>query len=70
MKASGGVLKRRDRSPWWRTERGGRPGERDIMCPACVASAAAMISSVLSTGGLTALVMAIFARRERRKEQL
>ena len=25
------------------------------MCPACIASAALMISSVMSTGGLTAL---------------
>jgi hypothetical protein len=40
------------------------------MCPACVASTAVMISSVLSTGGLSALVVAILARRERKKEQL
>jgi uncharacterized damage-inducible protein DinB len=37
------------------------------MCPACVASTAVMISSGLSTGGLTALVMAIFARRVKKK---
>jgi hypothetical protein len=30
------------------------------MCPACMASAALMVGSVLSTGGLTALIVKIF----------
>jgi len=39
------------------------------MCPGCLASVAMMIASVMSTGGLTALVMNKFRlRRERRKE--
>jgi hypothetical protein len=72
MRASGS-----GRKPANRMERGraeaqayGASERRVIMCPACVASTAVMISSVLSTGGLTALVVAILARRERRKEQL
>ena len=30
------------------------------MCPACLASAALMVGSVVSTGGLTALLVKIF----------
>ena len=37
------------------------------MCPACIASAALMIGNVLSTGGLTALIVKIFRRRRVRK---
>ena len=33
------------------------------MCPACMASAALMVASVMSTGGLTALVMKFRAKR-------
>lgn len=33
------------------------------MCPACLASAALMIGSVISTGGLTALVLNKLAAR-------
>ncbi len=40
------------------------------MCPACLTSVAMMIASVMSTGGLTALVVNKFrSKRERRKEQ-
>ena len=41
------------------------------MCPGCLASAAMMIAGVMSTGGLTALVMSKFRlKRDRRKEQV
>ena len=33
------------------------------MCPACMASAALMIGSVISTGGLTALVLKKFGAK-------
>ena len=34
------------------------------MCPACLASAALMVGSVISTGGLTALVVKIFRSKK------
>lgn len=37
------------------------------MCPACIASAALMIASVMSTGGLTALLVKKFGSKETRK---
>ena len=39
------------------------------MCPACMASAALMIAGVMSTGGLTALVVKKLHRKTPRKEQ-
>jgi hypothetical protein len=40
------------------------------MCPGCLASVAMMITGVISTGGLTALLMKKFRfRRNGRKEQ-
>lgn len=37
------------------------------MCPSCFASAALVIGSVVSTGGLTALVAKIFRTKSRKK---
>ena len=34
------------------------------MCPACMASAALMVGSVISTGGLTALVVRVFRSKK------
>ena len=34
------------------------------MCPACLASAALMIGSVLSTGGFTALIVKLFRSKK------
>jgi hypothetical protein len=40
------------------------------MCPGCLASVAMMITGVLSTGGLTAMMMKKFRlKRDIRKEQ-
>lgn len=39
------------------------------MCPACMASAALMVGSVISTGGLAALVVKIFRSKKRAKAQ-
>ena len=38
------------------------------MCPACVASAALMIVSVMSTGGLTAVVVKKFGAKQGAKK--
>ena len=35
------------------------------MCPACVASAGVVVGSVVSTGGVTALVMRILGKRKK-----
>jgi hypothetical protein len=40
------------------------------MCPFCVGTAVLMAGSVISTGGLTALVVKKLLRRARRKEKL
>jgi hypothetical protein len=37
------------------------------MCPACLASAAVMVAGVVSSGGLTALVVAILGTKDRKK---
>jgi hypothetical protein len=37
------------------------------MCPECIASAALMISSVMSTGGLTAMVLKVRAKKDAKK---
>jgi hypothetical protein len=37
------------------------------MCPACIASAALMFGSMLSTGGLTALIVKIFRSKKSAK---
>ena len=37
------------------------------MCPACIASAALMVGSVISTGGLTALVVKILRSKKSAK---
>jgi hypothetical protein len=37
------------------------------MCPGCIASVALMISSVMSTGGLTAIVLKVRAKKEAKK---
>jgi hypothetical protein len=38
------------------------------MCPACLASAALMVGSVVSTGGLTALAVKIFRSKKQAKK--
>src|SRR5215813_11255272 len=48
--------------PGVRAERHGS-GE-DPMCPACVATAALMVSGVISTGGLTALAVSLFGSKK------
>jgi hypothetical protein len=40
------------------------------MCPACVASAALLIASVMSTGGLTAILMKKLGWKSVSKESL
>ena len=37
------------------------------MCPACVASAGVLVSSVVSTGGLTALVLKVLRKKKGEK---
>jgi hypothetical protein len=37
------------------------------MCPACVASTAAVLGSTVSTGGLTALVVTVLRKKRREK---
>ena len=37
------------------------------MCPACVASAGVVVGSVLSTGGLTALVARVLRKKKAEK---
>lgn len=37
------------------------------MCPACVASAGVVVGSVLSTGGLTALVARVLRKKKSEK---
>jgi hypothetical protein len=36
------------------------------MCPACVASAGVVVGSVVSTGGVTALVVRILGKRKKK----
>ena len=40
------------------------------MCPACVASAGVVVGSVVSTGGLTALVVKILRKKKSEKSDL
>jgi hypothetical protein len=40
------------------------------MCPACIASAGVVVGSVVSTGGLTALVAKILRKKKREKSNL
>lgn len=40
------------------------------MCPACMATVAMLVGSVVSTGGLTALVVKIFHSKKRESEQV
>lgn len=40
------------------------------MCPGCIASAALLIASVMSTGGLTAAVMKNFGGKNGAKESV
>jgi hypothetical protein len=37
------------------------------MCPACIASAGIVVGSVVSTGGVTALVMKVFRKQKPKK---
>ena len=37
------------------------------MCPACVASAAVVVGSTVSTGGLTALVLKVLRKKKSEK---
>jgi hypothetical protein len=37
------------------------------MCPGCIASVALMIASMMSTGGLTAIVLKVQAKQEAKK---
>ena len=37
------------------------------MCPACLGSAAVMVAGVVSSGGLTALVVKVLAAKGRKK---
>lgn len=37
------------------------------MCPACVASAGVLVSSVVSTGGMTALVLKVLRKKKGEK---
>ena len=39
------------------------------MCPACIASAGLIVSSVISTGGVTAVVAKIVSIRGRKKSE-
>jgi hypothetical protein len=38
-----------------------------VMCPACIASAGMVVGSVVSTGGLTALVMKVLRKKKGEK---
>ena len=38
------------------------------MCPACVASAAVMVGSVMSTGGIAAIAVRLVRRKKREPE--
>ena len=40
------------------------------MCPACVASAGVVVGSVVSTGGLTALVVKVLRKKKSEKSEL
>jgi hypothetical protein len=37
------------------------------MCPACIASAGGVLGSMVSTGGLTALVVTVLRKKKREK---
>jgi hypothetical protein len=40
------------------------------MCPACVANAGVLVGSVVSTGGLTALVVKVLRKKKGKKSDL
>ena len=40
------------------------------MCPACIASAGVVVGSVVSTGGLTALVARVLRKKKGEKSEL
>jgi hypothetical protein len=40
------------------------------MCPACVASAGMVVGSVVSTGGVTALVMKVLRKKKSGKNEV
>ena len=40
------------------------------MCPACVASAGVLVSSVVSTGGLTAVIVKVLRKKKSEKSEL
>lgn len=40
------------------------------MCPACVASAGVLVGSVVSTGGLSALVLKVLRKKKGEKSDL
>lgn len=40
------------------------------MCPACVASAGMIVGSVVSTGGVTALVMKVLRKKKSGKNEV
>ena len=48
---------------------GPRSIEEEFMCPECLPSAALMISGVMSTGGLTALVVKIVRPKKAEAER-
>lgn len=39
------------------------------MCPACIASAGMVVGSVVSTGGVTALVMKVLRKKKSEKSE-
>ena len=39
------------------------------MCPACLASAGLVLGSMVSTGGLTALVVTVVGKKKREKSE-
>ena len=39
------------------------------MCPVCMATAGLVVGSVVSTGGLTALVVKVLGRKKKTKEK-
>jgi uncharacterized protein YfcZ (UPF0381/DUF406 family) len=44
--------------------------EEILMCPACMATVAMMVGSVVSTGGLTALVVKVFHSKNESEQVL
>jgi hypothetical protein len=41
--------------------------KEEFMCPACMASAGMVVGGVVSSGGLTALVMKVFRKKKSEK---